>query len=261
MEERKIHHALFGVVLAAGVGLSATQADAAVYTFGPDVIDGGSVSATMDITVDGNKVIAVIDNTSAITLEDGFTNSGGDTDHAPGITGFGFNVDPDSLTLLDWTLKAQDKDDNTVVIGSSAGASDETWVMDTFTAGISLDYLPTTDKGVKGALYNPLAALSTALAATPNYFTTAELELVFSAPPEEPVDPFVRMQNIGVNGGGSSKQWGETDGGSTTDGGGSTTDGAGSTSDGNTNAAPEPVTALLSLVGIGALGCSTSRRR
>ena len=260
MQITTIQNTVCGLIAAACVGVGTNHAQGASFSFGPDVIDGGSVSATMDIVLDGTTLTATIDNTSATSLEDGFFNSGGDTDHAPGIVGFGFNVDPDELALASWTLKAIDKDDNMVTVGSDAGASGESWSMGTFTAGVTLDFLPDTDKGIKGALYNPAAVASVALAAAPNYFTTAVLEMHFAADPSEPMEgfmPFLRMQNIGVNGEGSSKQWG-SDGGTTggTDGG---TDG--STTDPSLTPVPEPITGALSIVALGAVACAASRRR
>jgi hypothetical protein len=82
--------------------------------------------------------------------------------------------------------------------------------MNTFIAGVTLDYLPTTSgSNIQGALYNPDATAG--LAALPNYFTTATLVMTFadSSLTLDDSSTFVRMMNVGLNGEGSLKLDGE----------------------------------------------------
>ncbi len=244
----------------AGLGLSATASHATLFNFGPLSDENGTGTATMDITIAGNVVTAVLDNTSPTTLDDGHTNGDGTTDNAPGIVGFGFNLDPDTLSLASWSLVALESDGVTMTtIGSDAGLAGETWEMTNFLAGISLDYLPQTTSGTSGAIYNPAMIGSSALASLPNYFTTATLTLTFApgSTPELNTDdefsPFVRMQNVGVDGDGSLKLPGTPD-----DGGDDGGDDFGGQDD--FDGVPEPATALLGVAGLAAL-CQRTRRR
>jgi hypothetical protein len=68
------------------------------------------------------------------------------------------------------------------------------------------DFLPQSgERGVKGAIYNPLA--TGGFAALPNYFSTATLVMTFaSIPVLDPDSLYVRMQNVGN--GGSLKLFG-----------------------------------------------------
>ena len=68
------------------------QANGIVFDFlGGD--SGGTGSATLDVSIAGSTLTSVLDNTSPITLD------GGGGENAPGITGFGFDLD-NSPTLL-----------------------------------------------------------------------------------------------------------------------------------------------------------------
>jgi PEP-CTERM motif len=151
-------------------------------------------TATMDITVDdsNNTITVILNNTSPTTLSDGTTTN------SPGITGFGFDLLDDNLTLTSWSLDAYN-DIGRLTSLSLIGD----WKMDTSMDGITVDYLPDTIReNVQGALYNPLA--TTGLAASPNYFTTATLMLSFNDLPvldfSEKWSPFVRMYNVGLDG-------------------------------------------------------------
>jgi hypothetical protein len=63
-----------------------------------------------------------------------------------------------------------------------------------------------TGNNAKGALYNPDASSLSALAAEPNFFTTAVLTMSFIPDPIFDItSPFVRMQNVGLDGEGSLK--------------------------------------------------------
>lgn len=86
---KKLALLMFGMVLVCAVG---SNAYALQFTFsGSD--SGGTGSATMDISLSGTTVTAVLNNTSPTTLDSG---SGV---NSPGITAFGFDLDPDSLVL------------------------------------------------------------------------------------------------------------------------------------------------------------------
>jgi hypothetical protein len=164
---------------------------------------GGTGSATMDFSISGTTLIVTIDNISPTLLED---LSG---PNAPGITGFGFDLDPDILAMIgDWTLEAYTTENNSVEIGPT-GTNE--WVMGTSIGGISLDYLPNTFGGISGALFNPSATEGLPGGSNNVYYTTATLTMNFNIAPilvDEGDSPFLRMQNVGENGGGSLKTTG-----------------------------------------------------
>jgi hypothetical protein len=155
--------------------------------------NGATGSATMELTTVGNQLTVLLQNTSPLTLDDGSAPS------APAITGFGFNVSGIEAQLLSWTLTAYDQYLNKITLGSNTTSG--YWNMGTSIANVDLDFLPQVNNGIRGALYNPLAAGSPALAAKPDYFTDALLTMNFSSQlsMDQIGDEFVRMQN--VNGG------------------------------------------------------------
>ena len=165
--------------------------------------NGGTGSATMYISILGNTLTATLYNTSPTTLDVG------NGINSPGITAFGFDLDPDSLILTSWELKAYSSGGSEVTIGK--GVTD-TWDWGLTTIGgnvngIKVDYAPNTSNGVKGAIYNP--DISSGQGAAPNYYSQATLTLNFDAVPSlnttDADSPFVRMQNVGLNGEGSLK--------------------------------------------------------
>ena len=92
---------LFALILIVGL---ASNAQALLFTFsGSDL--GGTGTATMDISIDGYTLTALIENTSPTTLDDDDVLGV----NSPGITAFGFDlVDLDMFVLGWWELTAVD---------------------------------------------------------------------------------------------------------------------------------------------------------
>ena len=193
-------------------------AQATLFTFsGTD--EGGIGSATMDISIAGNTLTVTLNNTSPIYLDPGNITSG---DNAPGITGFGFDLYDPLPGLLSWELTAYTSDlSGPETIGSPDSAdpesgadgilntTDDEWSLNTTIAGVTLDFLPTTDQeNIDGALFNPSAYGSSELPGGSNdvFYTTAILTMIFDDEPDLDITSmFVRMQNVGEGGEGSLK--------------------------------------------------------
>lgn len=196
----------------------ASRGDASVYQFAFSGSDANGIgSAEMKITISGNTLTLELDNTSPTTLISGSGLN------APAITGFGFDL-VNSPTLTNWTMSALPYISGppasvglTPVVVGSMGGSGNDWVMSTFMAGVTLDYLPTLGNMADGRIYNPAVVGSV----SPNgphdiYFTTTTLVMEFNSPPELLLNlnsiagnnnpsPYVRYQNVGNNGAGSLK--------------------------------------------------------
>ncbi|MDL1968381.1 MAG: PEP-CTERM sorting domain-containing protein [Deltaproteobacteria bacterium] len=226
-------------------------AQATLFTFsGTD--EGGIGSATMDISIVGNTLTVTLNNTSPIYLDPDNSTS---VDNAPGITGFGFNLDDPLPGLSSWELTAYTSDlSGPETIGSldsgdpESGAdgivntTDDEWSLNTTIAGVTLDFLPTTDQeNIDGALFNPSAYGSSELPGGNNdvFYTTAILTMIFDdAPYLDITSLFVRMQNVGENGEGSLKLY---------------------PSPGSPDPIPEPATMLL--LGSGLIGIAVSGKK
>ena len=197
---------MFGIVLVCAVG---SNAYGLPFTFSGSN-EGGTGSATMDISLSGNTVTAVLNNTSPITLDDGTGVN------APGITAFGFDLDPldpnNLMTLLSWELTAYpvsspNSGNKPTTIGGTGITGDWELTINGNTDGIKIDYVPNTKQGVQGTLYNP--DVVSGEGALPNFYTEAILTMTFDVVPSlniaDPNSPIVRMQNVGLDGDGSLK--------------------------------------------------------
>ncbi len=193
-------------VLSLVAALACTPCDGAFFTFSGSA-DGGTASGTMEFLWDDitNVLTVTLHNTSPLLLDD---ESG---PNAPGITGFGFDAEEPIPDILSWTLVALDADDLSVQIDDQGGTGD--WQMTGGVQGITLDFFPTTNPGVSGALYNP--DQTTGFAGPPIYFTEAILTVEFASTFNLDVhaggtgsvdpSPTMRFQNVGRSGAGSLK--------------------------------------------------------
>ena len=185
------------------MGLTAGSHAAMFFFEGTDM--GGTGSASMDISVSGNLVTVRVNNDSPTVLDDGTGYN------APGITAFGFDLDEAGMVnSTSWSLKAYDTEG-----GSLKPVADGYWglAQGGNTDGITVDYAVYTTNGSKGALYNSTVAEwdseDDVLGGPPRYFTEAIWTIAFDG---EPIldfsgkwSPFIRIQNVGLNGEGSLK--------------------------------------------------------
>ena len=133
---------------------------------------------------------------------------------SPGITGFGFEINPDTVSLVSWKLEAFNdaSPQQKIIIGSKN--KDEVqitggkWVMtDPGNGNMKFDFVPETN-GMSGGLYNPnhLGLSNVLFGPTPQLFTQATLSLTFSDKTSLFVDDNgqyhvgARLQNVGPMG-------------------------------------------------------------
>lgn len=211
-----------GLGLCLVVWASATGVSRAEWAFtftGTDdgnTVEGVSGAMTLDWQEPGLLVVNV-DNTSSVRLADGSLN-------LAGITSFGFNVDPSSLTINDvsWKLTAFDDKGGPVLLGGGNGTADPTaggyfdltgmvstkdgrWELDTDTGGaIRLDFTTDATKGANGALRNPDLLGETGYSTdTGRYYTQAVLTVKFWEPSSLNLssgsEPQMRWQEAGPN--------------------------------------------------------------
>jgi hypothetical protein len=137
-----------GIVSGLAIAILSSPAWALSYSFSGIASDGVG-SATMTIDIVGNTLTAILNNTSPIT---NVTNTGG---NAPGISGFGFNLNLASANVTSWSLSALNTSLNTLTIGSSAGGG--LWSLGTTIGPVTADFAFNNGAGVNGALFNPAA--------------------------------------------------------------------------------------------------------
>jgi len=244
---------LSSALLAMSLALVSAGSNAAgLYNF-EGIDKGGTGKATMSFEVSSNILTVTLNNISPTRLD-----SDSNTGNAPGISGFGFNLDPVTLDLQSWSFKAWNETNTSfITIGSNTQPSLD-WAMGTTLTNITVDYLPNNGGNADGMLFNP-DILGDAVAddllpggANDVFFTTAILTMTFEQGQTPSLNdtgkwsPFVRMQNVGRGGEGSLKLPGTPGNGGGGGGGGSG------------NPVPEP--SALALLGIGLLGMSLSRK-
>jgi hypothetical protein len=203
---------LLAALAAAALSIGSAQATLFPYMFAGTSAGGvGSATMIVDDAFSAQNILVQLFNTSPLT-----TVPGGNP-NAPAITGFGFDfANSSDFTLTTWQLFSSAGAD---CIGSSAPSCElgaNPWVLDAVGPNQPLDFFVSTSPGstVQGGLYNPNATQG--LAATPNYFTEAQLLIQYTGEtpvisdiantpcnPAQPCSPFVRMQNVGENGAGS----------------------------------------------------------
>jgi len=195
-------------------------------------------------------------NTSPTTLDLPLTG-----DNAPGIDGFGFNLEPNvvwsSWDLTAYAVNGDHSGVSPVTIGSNADAT-LPWSLSEGmnNQGITIDYNPTNGNGVDEALYNPAATSGLPGGSNTNYFTEAIFTIVFNDTPvlaQEKCSTgengfncttFVRMQNVGQREEGSLKLPGSSGG----------TPGSSSGTPGSSSSGVVPEPGSISLLGVGMLG-------
>jgi len=179
-------------------------ADALIYQFsGTD--KGGIGSGTMDVSISGNMLTIIIDNTSP------YRNIDNTPWNAPALDGIGFNLGGlTNADLSSWTLWAYSNKANTtsVLIGGTLSLV-KAWNFGDI-PGETFNIELTNGSGLQNALYNSKVVGGTGPGP---YYTTATLTMFFKQDVPGFTSPFMRMQNVGKDGEGSLKLDGTTDDG------------------------------------------------
>jgi hypothetical protein len=157
-------------------------------------------SATMDVTVSGNQLTIILNNTSprrTTGIEPSHLNS-------PGINGFGFNLGSlATANVTAWSLTAYQyplSSTSSVIGGSSTGAS-SAWFYGSIPSFKSLSFIFTPISMPWGDLYSP----ATGSYLPGPYYTAATLHISFDQAISEFKDPLIRFENVGEGGNGTLK--------------------------------------------------------
>lgn len=204
----KFNTLLPSFLMATSVAVAASlPAQALTFDFsGTDA--NGTGSAVMNFDGLGTQNLTVdLWNNSPTDLNDPYNGL-----NAPAITGFGFDAlgEPDPI-VKSWSLQAYNNQNELVSIDNlSVGdwdlKTDKTFGNDFFDYIIGAFNKAGNNFEIKGGIYNPELMGSTQLAAAPNFFSKATLSVGFSSNFDlDTTSTYVRMQNVGLNGGGSLK--------------------------------------------------------
>jgi hypothetical protein len=217
---------MVGALLAFG-----TQVKADSFTF-----DNGDVSGTMEISVSGNTLTAIVENTTASS--------------ADVIVAFGIELDDPEPSLVSWSLIGVDKDGETRDLGDEG-----LWVLTTSAAGnLDLSNVAATDDygtDLTGGLYNPDYNTSGTTYLQNNddpIFTTATWTLTFD---DTPV-PLYFAADGSQSGSPTMRFMGASDGGNIV-GDGTTLNGV--------SATPTPEPGTIALIGLAIVAVGVRRRR
>jgi hypothetical protein len=161
--------------------------DALHYEFsGPDTLY--ITSAAMDVTVSGNQLTIIINNTSPRRTTDFHVNS-------PAINGFGFNLV--SLGMVDitaWSLSAYQSPSSstTIAIGGSSTGTSSAWYFGSI-PGESLGFILASSYAPQGYLLSPNAIANLA----GPYYTSATLTMTFGKEISDFTSPVISFKNAG----------------------------------------------------------------
>lgn len=151
-----------------------------------------SASASIDYAVSGSTVTISLENTSPLSDSEGTSNS-------PAIVGLGFNTTgsavPADLRLQACSFIPGPGSGELTDISSAWGASADSVLQGT--GGQRFDLVLRTDRGVRYGLVNPDAPGETGSCL---FEATAQIVLVFTGPPGDLLDWYLRFQNVGQGG-------------------------------------------------------------
>jgi len=182
---------LVSMVVVFGSFLLNTNAHALFYQFSGDA-NGGVASATMEVTITGNQLTIVINNTSPARTNDSLSLN------SPAINGFGFNLG--SLIKADGWLLSAYKSPSADFIPISGSATGTKGVWDYAPdKELDLNFMFTTGLNIQGYLLNPSARATV----SGPYYTTASLSMTFKENIDGFTDPMISFANVGKGGEGN----------------------------------------------------------